>query len=99
VPKEANRGEVGPSYGRSGNNIMDILWEPETGTCTECGEGGCTVRRYSSCGRSRTFCFPCWNGAQEPYLMSSAEWTDDDRVTFSESGGLFPDQETPSRAA
>ncbi len=78
----------------AGNNIMDILWEPERGACTECGDGECLVRRYSSCGRSRTFCYPCWSREQNPYLMSSRDWSDDECVTFE-----FPESEHPSRAA
>ncbi len=73
---------------------MDILWEPETGTCGECGDKACGVRKYSSGGRVRTFCFPCWNMSQDPYVMSSSEWADNDRVTFE-----FPAVEPPSRAA
>lgn len=76
------------------NNIMDILWEPEHGTCTECGDSKCLVRRYSSCGRSRTFCFACWSREQNPYVMSSQDWSDDECVTFE-----FPKSEFPSRAA
>ncbi len=72
---------------------MYILWEPESGVCTECGGADCHVRRYSSSGRVRTFCFPCWNMEQSPYLMSSQEWLDDECVTFE-----FP-AEAPSRAA
>lgn len=77
-----------------GSNIMDILWEPERGDCTECGDEGCLVRRYSSCGRSRTFCYPCWGREQNPYVMSSQDWSDDECVTFE-----FPASEHPSRAA
>ena len=76
------------------NNIMDILWEPERGTCTECGDGECLVRRYSSRGRARTFCFPCWSREQNPYVMSSQDWSDDECVTFQ-----FSASEPPSRAA
>ncbi len=73
---------------------MDILWEPENGKCTECGDPDCLVRRYSSLGRSRTFCYPCWGAHQSPYVMSSHEWADDECVTFE-----FPASEPPSRAA
>ncbi len=73
---------------------MYILWEPERGACTECGGGECLVRRYSSCGRVRTFCFPCWNAEQSPYLISSQDWEDDECVTFH-----FAASEPPSRAA
>lgn len=76
---------------------MEVLWEPENGACTECGTPNCRVRRYSSSGILRTFCYPCWSTAQEPYIMSSSDWTDDDRVVFELVG--FPEEERPSRAA
>lgn len=79
------------------DNTMDILWEPEVGTCTECGEKACGVRKYSSRGRVRTFCFPCWATNQEPYVMSSLDWRDEERVIF--ESGDFPAEEPPSRAA
>ncbi len=73
---------------------MDVLWQPERGDCTECGDKNCLVRKYSSMNRVRSFCFPCWDLNQDPYVMSSQEWEDDECVTFA-----FPASEHPSRAA
>lgn len=72
----------------------DILWEPEIGTCGQCGDRGCRVRQYSSEGRVRKFCFKCWDTHQEPRVMSSMDWEDDDRILFT-----YPAEEPPSKAA
>jgi hypothetical protein len=77
---------------------MEILWEPEAGTCSECGGGDRLIRRFSASGTVRRFCFPCWDAAQDPHVMSSQDWTDDERVTFEVRDG-FPAEEPPSRAA
>lgn len=85
-----------------GNVETDILWEPEIGTCSVCREPGCRVRGYTSDGRVRKFCFPCWDSAQEPRVMSSMDWDDEDRVVFKYPPGKpsrFPSEEPPSKAA
>ena len=73
--------------------MKSVLWEPEIGKCSECGCDN-LVRKYSFEGKLRTFCFPCWDLAQEPRVMSSLDWNDDDQVVFT-----FPAEEAPSRAA
>jgi len=79
-------------------STMEILWEPEIGACTECGDGECLVRRFSARGTVRSFCFPCWDAAQCPQVMSSRDWKDDERVSFIIESE-FPAEEPPSFAA
>lgn len=80
---------------------MDILWEPEIGHCTECGHHG-RIRHFSSEGAVRRFCFPCWNREQEPFVVSSREWVQPERIVFVYPPILpssFPPSEPPSWAA
>lgn len=52
---------------------MDILWDPEIAKCTECGRQH-VVRRYTSDGSHRIFCYQCWHRMQKDMKLDSSEW-------------------------
>lgn len=59
-----------------------ILWSPECGVCSSCGRVSDKVRRFTTDRTHAVYCFPCWNGAQDPHLVSSLDWLEDENVVF-----------------
>jgi hypothetical protein len=60
---------------------MDILWDPERGTCTECGQIAGMVRRFTSGDRHYVFCHACWNDAVK-LPLGIVEWLEDDQIVI-----------------
>jgi hypothetical protein len=52
---------------------MGILWDPEIAVCTECGARH-VVRRYTSDGFHRIFCYRCWHKMQNDMELDDSEW-------------------------
>lgn len=63
-------------------NGMDILWDPEPGSCTECGRGREAVRRHTCGGRHRVYCLECWNRQADGYEMDGFEWIEQESILF-----------------
>lgn len=64
---------------------MHILWNPESGTCSHCGNGFKSVRRFTSDDHHSIFCHSCWKKAQQErreHVMDNREWRDDIAITF-----------------
>lgn len=59
-----------------------ILWSPEPGHCDLCGCKSSQVRRFTTHNTHEVYCFPCWNGNQDPCVVSSGDWADDETVIF-----------------
>ena len=38
-----------------------VLWNPEEGSCTQCGTLHRSIRRYTCNGAQTVFCLECWN--------------------------------------
>ena len=76
---------------------MEILWEPETGTCFSCGKKRALVRVYSSDRHCQTVCFGCWNASQDGCVIGSKDWDEDTAYVF--SGRQSEASGAPQRAA
>ena len=60
---------------------MDILWDPERGKCTECGQEAGMVRRYTTDQKHYVFCHNCWNTMVE-LPLGIVEWLEDDQIVI-----------------
>jgi predicted amidophosphoribosyltransferase len=64
---------------------MDILWQPEKGVCSHCGQKFEKVRRFTSEGHHVIFCWSCWSRAQTGSMdlaVGKKEWKDDVAMKF-----------------
>ena len=53
-----------------------ILWSPEGGICSICHKYHSNVRRFTSDGIHRIFCYPCWKIVESGINLLRCEWTD-----------------------
>lgn len=71
--------------------VMDILWRPEGGTCSWCGEEREGSRGHSDGTAYWTCCFPCWDAQQDGCIIGEEEWAEDTAYVFHSDDRSRPD--------
>jgi hypothetical protein len=61
---------------------MYILWSPEHGQCSVCGQISRLVRRYTTQYWHRIFCQACWNANTDNYHVITFDWNNDENIIF-----------------
>ena len=54
--------------------MMQILWRPESGRCSQCSCECSNVRMFTSHGQKTLFCRDCWNDFMLECNIPSGPW-------------------------